>query len=346
MTEICSRNDLERRRFLSFKTLAKIGLATLISYELFCMHGGNSYAPKENEIIPVPAVSEDFVQDCKEVEDFTVSSWNVESRLNSSFVDWHGSSQTILEKIKDINSGVMFVIDSGDKSIDDFPGISDELKEAGYQYIIETPKGDRPERAGYTILLSKIPVEDIQKIELSYDSHIISARIEIEGNAYRLIGLHLNDESEEKRLQQVTDLEKYIAGYDQKEKLIVVGDFNATRGNDLLSWVFETKAAQKASDFILPSISKRAITMAGSQALANFENTTDLVDVNVEDIPTSTLTMRDTPMAYIPSMRLFPIDHIYVKKDISKSMTNFTVHDDGGSDHRAISAEFSICKQN
>jgi endonuclease/exonuclease/phosphatase family metal-dependent hydrolase len=68
---------------------------------------------------------------------------------------------------------------------------------------------------------------------------------------------------------------------------------------------------------------------------------TQLVDADTKKRPTTTPKMRG--LEWMPSIRMAQIDHIFVSSDAEVS--NFSVAQDGGSDHRAISVDVASTGQ-
>jgi hypothetical protein len=121
----------------------------------------------------------------------------------------------------------------------------------------------------------------------------------------------------------------------------MLGDFNAMHF-DRRSRIIQSKMIGKIVSLIpherIRGRAKMLIEMASGHSLQSLESKTNLQDIDVLHKPTTTPKLRE--MEWMPSIRLAQIDHIFVSPDIQAS--DFRITRDGGSDHRAISAEITL----
>lgn len=273
-----------------------------------------------------------------------IASWNLESRLGNTTTRTRGTPQQIIEKIKSVNADILFLPDAYKKiSADELKVITKELNSLDYK-IYSVPYDDninlrqKSDSAGTSlVLLSKIPIKVINTIRLGNYRNALYAVIKIDDKVLNIFGIHLDDIHESMRVTQINDLTRIINSTGTPS--IVVGDFNAMHGEDFWPAKFlRSKFAKMLSKIILPDVFIRVTEMASGEALKLLEAKTNLTDVDSRHSPTTTPKMREHE--WLPSIKLIQIDHIYTSPDIKTS--DFQVHSDGGSDHRAISVVIEI----
>ncbi len=278
-----------------------------------------------------------------------LTSWNIEGRLNESSSGYRGSSKQIVQTIEKLDSDIVLLLESHqEKSIRDLPDQFNKLQNMGYKIYESNYSDDLHARKDTyakrlsMLLLSKFDVTEYKTIRLGNLRNAIVANIKIsDSNEIRIVGVHLDDRSEKTRLMQAADLIKTIN--ESSMPTVLMGDFNAMHGDDILPARFlKNKLVKSISRYLLPNISLRAIEMASGTTLKLIESQTNLVDVDPRHQPTTTPKMRG--LQWMPSVRLIQIDHIYKTPDIK--ISQFKIAPDGGSDHRAISADIYINPQN
>jgi len=269
-----------------------------------------------------------------------ISSWNVEGRLSETKTIKRAKPNDIVKAIKSLNSDILVLLEAHSENTIDELATLGQLKDMGY-YVYNAPYSDdlktRPD--AYTsqlsmVLLSKFKIDKFDIYKLGDIRNCFTATID---NKIRIIGVHLDDRSEENRIKQVTDLSKIINK--SNIKTVVLGDLNTMHGEDIWPSKFlRSRPIRWLAQIILPIISTRAVEMARGEALKLLEVKTGLIDADINHRPTVTPKSRD--LEWLPSIRLMQIDHIYISKNIGVS--NFAIGKDKGSDHRAISATISF----
>ena len=271
-----------------------------------------------------------------------IASWNIEGRLSMQ-KQGRGSYDQILNNISRIDADIIFLPEAyTEESIDKLQCLNN-IKRMGYAVYSAPYDDDLANRKdAYTkhlsmLLLSKTPLSDFKYIKLGNFRNCISAIYKNDKDNIRIFGIHLDDRLESTRLNQITDLSSIIN--QSKEPTIVIGDFNAMHGDDFWPSKFlKTKFSKIISNIILPKLYKRVIEMANGSVIKYLENNTHLTDTDIKHRPTTTPKIRN--YEFLPSIKLIQIDHIFTSNNINAS--EYTIHKDGGSDHRAISAQISI----
>lgn len=275
-----------------------------------------------------------------------VASWNVEGRLHGYQKQGRGAAAHIVRGIEALDADVLVLPEFYMDRL--APGVENTLKSLGYK-IFETAYKDAARNAAeherwgemHIGVLSRLPVSHMEVIRPGDVRDLLVCHVVDPGSGktVRFIATHLDDRAEAVRVKQAEKLVEIVNGTHMPT--VMVGDFNAMwrvgRARLLHSWLARagTKILPNAE---LRSMAARVYRMASGTALALFASRTQLRDADPRGRATATPKMRFTP--YLPSIRLIQIDHMLVSPEVS--VRDFTVHPDGGSDHRAISAILTV----
>lgn len=276
--------------------------------------------------------------------------WNVEGRL-SRFAGKgeRGSPEHILASIERLSGDVVVLPEASDgNNIDD--EVERRLLELGYESFATfyDDSGDRHYKAmdePTMRLLSRVEVVDIQKIRPGDIRTMLMADVKDEGTGQtlRVIGVHIDDRGEEFRLRQVEELLQCIN--ESPYPVIALGDFNAMYGSGLAARMLRSRLFGLLVDLVPSARVKdslqRLSQMAIGRTMSRIEQGTNLKHADIKMRPTMTPKMRG--QEWMPSIPLVQIDHMLVSSQLNAS--DFEVAGDGGSDHRAISAEIGITGQ-
>ena len=276
-----------------------------------------------------------------------VASWNIEGRLTRfAGAGKRGSPEQILEVIERLDCDIL-VLPEASNANDIEPAIMHKLKELGYsvQTAFYNEVGDRTYKAltEPTIkLLSRLEVIDFHELRLGDIRTMLVADV-VEPDAkspVRIFGLHIDDRNETNRLNQIEDVLPCVN--DSPYPVVMMGDFNAMHRHSLPARFLRKKIVRFAVDKFphkrIKDILIRLSGMAVGDTLRRIEEGSDLQRTNLAMRPTTTPKMRG--QEWMPSIRMAQIDHMYVSPQITA--TNFHIARDGGSDHRAISAELRL----
>lgn len=274
-----------------------------------------------------------------------IASWNVEGRLSSTTNKDRGTPDRILDAIEELNADIVVLPEAythqPDKNVDE------RLRAMGYEW--EDARYDEKDREHENIHTNDIHIRVLSRLAIVESSQLrwddargllaVIVTDPVSGKKVRVIATHLDDRSEERRLRQVEDAVPFINSTDMPT--VMMGDFNAMH-LDVWSQLIGSRAVKSVCSLI-PHVRARSLAsklseMATGTTLAKLESETSLRDVDPRHQPTTTPKLRG--MEFMPSVRMAQIDHIFVTPDVTA--TNFNVSKDGGSDHRAISAEISL----
>jgi endonuclease/exonuclease/phosphatase family metal-dependent hydrolase len=273
-----------------------------------------------------------------------IASWNVEGRLTLSTQKRRGTPAKILSMIEKIDADIFVLPEAyGDQPA---KGVDSRLRELGYEWRdIRYNELDRKYTNGSVNLhirvLSRFKIIKTEHLRWNDARSLLSVIIEDpqSGQNIRIIATHLDERSEQRRLAQLKDAITFINSVSLPT--VMMGDFNAMHLDDR-SKLIQSKAVRSASRFIPHKrMEHRALTlieMASGSALKLLESETNLRDIDPRHRPTTTPKLKE--MEWMPSIRMAQIDHIFVSPDIETF--DFKVARDGGSDHRAISANITL----
>ena len=272
-----------------------------------------------------------------------ISSWNVEGHLSDLARKGRGGTKQIVDEIKNIRADIFVLLEAhSNKSIKKLPSYREFLNMGYSVYDVEydddlDSRTDTYAHRLSMLFLCKYPISKIEIHKLGKLRNCFVAIVNVGSNKQlRVIGIHLDDRSEETRLEQAYDLTGIINS--SSIPTVLLGDFNAMHGEDFWpSKLMQTKLSKTASNFIFPKLSKRVIEMAEGKTLKFIESNTDLTEADASH--QATITPKNRNYKFLPSVPLIQIDHIFVSKGVK--INKYLVTKDSGSDHRAIVADLT-----
>lgn len=276
-----------------------------------------------------------------------LASWNIEGRLRVFTPTRRGMPEQIVREIERLDADVVVLPEAYAAELPKTPHIDAQLKRLGYT-IIDTPyDDDLPSREDS--LLKNLTLRVLTRMPAIH--HVVRFG---EGSAARsalkvtltqgkdrltIFAVHLDDRSEALRQSAVQDLLAEVRK--TKGPVAIIGDYNAMSGTTRRAKLIHSRLARAVISALphsfLSYYLKRATEMATGSVLASFQ-AAGLHDADPHHRPTTTPKIRGA--TWLPSIRLLDLDHLYVSPDVQVS--NFRIMPrDGGSDHRAISAELT-----
>jgi endonuclease/exonuclease/phosphatase family metal-dependent hydrolase len=270
-----------------------------------------------------------------------IASWNIEGRLTLTTKKRRGTPDQILDMIKKINADVFILPEAyvGQPA----EKVNMRLQEMGYEWQdarYDEYDADHPDDI-YIRVLSRLEIIKTEQLRWNNARGLLSVIVKDSksGQKIRFIATHIDERSEERRLAQLKDAVSFINSNDMPT--VMLGDFNAMHV-DQRSRFIQSKFVKGVISLIpheqIKSRAKMLIEMASGSSLGFLESQTNLRDADPLHRPTTTPKLQE--MEWMPSVRIAQIDHIFVSPDIQAS--HFKVAKDGGSDHRAISAEIIL----
>lgn len=277
-----------------------------------------------------------------------LASWNVEGRLSGYVKNGRGSAEHILEGIEALDADIIILPEAFLE--EPAPGVDDRLAGMGYA-VYDMAYGDDDRdwsqefmgKMNYLRVLSRLAISQLEEVAWAGKRRLVSFHVNDPESEDEILVLptHLDDRSENQRLDQVDDAATYVEKADMPTAML--GDFNA---------MWRRKRARlfgsRAMRFIASHIPHEGMRNKAIQFTDMATGTTlqRLADVGLRDAdarlrPTVTPKMRAAP--FMPSVPLGQIDHILVSKELEA--TDFKAYPDMGSDHRAVAATIGIKEQ-
>lgn len=275
-----------------------------------------------------------------------VATWNIEGRLTLyAGGKGRGTPKTILDRIAQFDADIVVLpeafLDQPEVYVDDTLA---RLHYSWYDVAYHDTLHDEDiARWGHLFMrvLYRIPIERIETIRFGdiRDLPVMVVKDPATEQEVCILPVHLDDMTEERRLQQVDAITKYLATINMP--VVMLGDFNAIwrRG-------WQKLLASKWVDWLtryvpyrgLGSMFVRASRMAKGSALELLKDRLNIRETDSRYRGTVTPKRRDAP--YLPSIRLLQIDHILVSQDLEAAAP--IIGADGGSDHRSLQTVIEI----
>lgn len=276
---------------------------------------------------------------------FTIASWNVEGRLSQyEGGKKRGTPKKILAEIKRLNADVVVLPEAYLNAPAD--GVDEQLKSLGYSWYDtkynDTLHEEDVKRWGYPFMrvlykLSLVNVEMTRWGDLR-DLPLVTVRDPETNKEVTIIATHLDDLTEERRLEQVGSIASYLKT--AQNPAVMAGDFNAMWR---AGWqgMLRTQAAKGVARSIpsrrLRNIIVRFFEMADGRTMRRLQEA-GLQEADTLRRPTVTPKRRN--MTALPSVRLGQIDHILFSPGVTVSTP--AIGRDAGSDHRSLLAKITL----
>lgn len=273
---------------------------------------------------------------------FTIASWNIEGRLSRyKGGKKRGTPEQILAEIERLDADVVVLPEAYLNA--PAKGVNERLKAMGYSWYDtkynDTLHEEDVKRWGHPFMrvLYRLSLvhSKTQRWGNLRDLPVITVRDPKTQKEITIIATHLDDLTEERRLEQVSDIAVYLKT--ARNPVIMAGDFNAmwykgwqrylTTG--VAKSVFKHLPARKLND-VLTRLSR----MATGRAMELLKEA-GLRESDLRLRPTTTPKMRSMP--WMPSIRLAQIDHILFSPGVRVSTP--VIGADKGSDHRSLLAK-------
>lgn len=279
-----------------------------------------------------------------------IVSWNLEGRLSNLSRDGRGTPEKIVAAIRKLDADILVhpEVFGTEPPVD--PEIEKALTDLGYEsatvaYDDATSRGEKAVVPDPRLrIMSRLPIVDKEVIRPGDVRNMLSVTVRPpEGGELRIIGIHLEDRSEDLRLTQAGPLIEYINS--STVPTVMMGDFNAMPPGTIRSRLIHSQAFKTAAGLVphthMRYVLQRLSDMATGTTIAAILRETRLRNTDPHFRPTTTPKMRR--MEWMPSVRFAKIDWIFVSPDIE--YRDFGISRDLGSDHRALSLTISLKKR-
>jgi endonuclease/exonuclease/phosphatase family metal-dependent hydrolase len=273
---------------------------------------------------------------------FTLASWNIEGRLSQYDGGKNrGTPGRILAEIKRLNADIVVLPEAYLNA--PAKGVDEQLKALGYSWYDtkynDTLHDEDIKRWGYPYMrvLYRLPLVHAKTRRWGNirDLPVLTVRDPETAKEVTIIATHLDDLTEERRLEQASAIAVYLKTV--STPVVMAGDFNAMWRK---GWqqLLTTRAANTAIKMIpqrkLNDVLTRLSKMATGRVMILLKEA-GLREADQQLRSTTTPKMRSMP--WMPSIRLAQIDHILFSPGIT--VTNPVIGTDRGSDHRSLFAK-------
>lgn len=269
-----------------------------------------------------------------------IVTWNAEGMFVTGSKTRRATPHDGIAVIKKLDADIIFVPEFGDISRLD-ESIVTTLHALGYE-VVAYEYGQAELGAYGAALITRLPLSDYHLHQFGNTSRkFIEATLELDtAKKLRIVGVHLDDRSEEIRLQQVPEVSEVVNSKDTKT--IVLGDFNAMHATARFARFARTKPMAYVATHIphqkLRSVGTRVTEMAIGSTLIELLAATKLHDLDTARH--TTISARQAGLEWLPSIRLAKIDWILGSTGIST--VDYRVLPDVGSDHRPVLAVVDV----
>jgi len=279
-----------------------------------------------------------------------LASWNVEGRLSRGNTSSRGSIDDIMDGIEKLNADVIMLPEAFEEALGLDPRAKSRMLELGYLHTPQTMYSDAGERpAGVfapplaMIIASRIALIETEVIRLGNLRNMLRIQVKdsASGAPLNIYGVHFDDRNKPFRMRQIEELAEIMKHH--PEPSVVIGDYNSMTGEGMVAKVLRSKIASVAASALSGEVgyaAQRALDMASGDELRRLYELTNLRNVDPSGTPTTTPKLKQMPRI-APSIPMIDIDHLSVSPEVD--VADFTImKDDGGSDHRALSATLSV----
>lgn len=270
----------------------------------------------------------------------TLTTWNAEGMFVKGALNRRALPHDALVALKQLNSDIVVIPEFGVHG--SLRGeIRTTIQSLGYQ-IVEVPYEDAtmpehiPEHYEMAVL-SRLPIVSMSTHRLGGTRNSVEIRVLVDKKQVRILGVHLDDKSEQQRLVQAKDLVDTVRE-DVRIPTIVMGDFNAMHVSSNFAKLTRSKAAKLFTNTIqheqIKSMAGRVHEMAAGTTIDYIEKHTKLQ--NLDPSNRHTVSGKQAGLEWMPAIRLAKLDWIFASRQFS--VVSYRVARDVGSDHRPVVA--------
>lgn len=269
-----------------------------------------------------------------------VATWNVEGRLERRPGESRGSPSRILTGIERLGADLIVLPEAYFHTVD--PVVEKRMQQWGYSWQDIAYNDNASKMTGpYIRIATRLPLANIHTVRFGNIRSLLCLRVVDPASQcqVRIIAVHLDERSEERRMRQVEDLITHVAC--EPLRTIVLGDFNAVWPEGYAK-VLASGLVRTVIRYVplkrLRAACRRFSDMARGTALTTLAQAADLREADRLHVPTATPRTRYTML--LRGIRLAQLDHILLTPGLVA--TDFDIAEGGGSGHRAISTTIHV----
>lgn len=268
-----------------------------------------------------------------------VVTWNAEGMFVVGSMTRRATPNDAVMTLKKLDAAIAVIPEFG--IIADIAEQTDvAIRALGYECVTMAYADPRARGSGLAIL-SRYPIITHEIVRLGEVKGMVDAQIDVNGTVIHVIGVHLDDRSEEYRLREVSRLVAHIQSLGSAT-ILMMGDFNAMKSTSRFAKVargqFGRALEQLTAHKKLKSVVARVREMALGTTIEQIEMKTPLrsLDPGLK----RTISARQRGLELLPAMRLAKIDWIFGSSNVTTRA--YCVFPDVGSDHRPVAADVDI----
>ena len=264
-----------------------------------------------------------------------IVTWNAEGMFVEGSKTRRALPHMALAVLRQLNADVVVIPEFGN-----IGAVHEEtvlaIRSLGYQLSLAAYDDDRSPGIGIAVL-SRLPVvSESQHALPETDRPYLELHCRDEsGEILRVIGVHLDDRSEDIRMKQIVAVADSVNAHSTLPTL-VMGDFNAMHEGSLFARVARSSIAGNLTTRVrheqLASIAARVHEMAFGTTINYLLEHTSLRDLDTKH--RRTISAKQAGLEWAPALKLAKIDWIFASKQLRA--LNYKVMHDVGSDHRPV----------
>lgn len=266
-----------------------------------------------------------------------VATWNAEGMFSEGHGTIRANAADAIRTLRALDASVVVIPEFAIQSRL-LPETKKAIRNMGYTLSLAEYIDERATGLLFAVLTKTAP--SAVKLNRFKDSERFALSVTVEHNnkMYNIIGVHLDDRSEDRRIIEVDSLNKMIVA--SEHPIVLMGDFNAMDGDSIRARLLRSWIAGLAARFTPSrdglSIGQRLVGMADGRTIRSILHTKEVRNVSGSS---STISAKQRGLELLPATPLVKIDWIFASSDISAQ--DVKVWSDVGSDHRPIVAELN-----
>lgn len=268
----------------------------------------------------------------------SVVTWNAEGMFVDGTKTRRGTPHNAIATLRRLNADIVVIPEFG-RIADLEDAHMAAIQALGYEVTLIAYDEPRSPGLGFAILsrldviatyIHDLPGSKRQMLEIRCK--------DADGVHLRILGVHLDDRSEEGRLNEVTTVCE-IVNSETNIPTILLGDFNAMHRDSWFARIARSRPARHLSHRVPHSLVKSMAQRVHEMALGT---TVDylLTHTKLHDLDPGrkrTISGKQAGLEWLPAWRLAKIDWIFASKQVTT--LHYHVLRDQGSDHRPVKAD-------
>lgn len=275
------------------------------------------------------------------MSEIRVATWNAEGMFVEGTKTRRATPHDALVTLRHLDADIVVIPEFGRLS-DLRDEITLSLEALGYEVSLLAYDEPRTPGLGFAIL-SRLKVVSSQVHDLAGSRRQLLEVVckDATNTHIRVLGVHLDDRTEEGRLREITAISDVINAHENTPTLLL-GDFNAMHRDSRFAKLVRSGLAGRlvrgVAHPLISSMAGRTIEMASGTTIEYIQTHTHLKDMDPGR--KRTISSKQAGLEWAPSWRLAKIDWIFGSKHFTTR--TYRVLHDVGSDHRPVIASLHL----